>query len=101
MKVLILNYPEASEALREEGVEVVEVEGVGEDALLEAGVGEADAFVVRDGGNAVQIPVARHVSPELQTVLVADDVPDYVRGTADLILSLELGTPEAVADALL
>lgn len=101
MKVLVLNYPEALDALFEEGVDAVEVTDIGEDALINAGVGGADAFVVKGGGNAVQIPVALHINPGLRTVIIGDDIPDYVRGTADLILSTEVGTPEAVVDALL
>jgi hypothetical protein len=42
--------------------------------------------------------VARDINPEARVIVVADDVPEFVHGNADLILSEELAgsLPDAV-----
>ncbi|MDY6774572.1 MAG: NAD-binding protein [Halobacteria archaeon] len=108
MKVVVLGVPERLrkfdlgeseengngdrdvEESEEVEVEVVEAEGVGEDALIEAGIDDADVFVVYGGERSVQVTVAKHVNPDLKAVLIADDAPDYVRANADLILREEI-----------
>ncbi|XGI83709.1 NAD-binding protein [Halorutilales archaeon Cl-col2-1] len=100
MKVVVLGVPERlrkfdlgeseDDEAEEVDVEVVEAEGVGEDALIEAGIDDADIFVVYGGEKSVQVTVAKHVNPDLKAVLIADDAPDYVRANADLILREEI-----------
>lgn len=88
-------------ALEEAGATVTVTASVGEDALRDAGVSDADAVVVLGGDRATLVPVARRLADDPRTVMVADDAPDFVRGTVDLILSTEVGTPDAVAEALM
>ncbi|MFB6284220.1 MAG: hypothetical protein ABEK59_09870 [Halobacteria archaeon] len=100
MKVLTLNAGDIVEELREREVEVVELAGVGRDELIEAGIEDCSAMVVGDSDFSVQVPVAKDLNPGIETVMVSDDVPDYVRGSVDLVLSTEVGDPETVADAV-
>lgn len=99
MKVVCLGVDDDQvEALRAAGHDVVEAEDIGENALRKAGVEDADAFVASGRRYAVQVPVARDVNPGLRTLLVADDAPDYVRGTVDVILST--GVKDRVVEAV-
>lgn len=99
MKVVCLDVAEDQiEALKDAGHEVVEADDIGEEALREAGVAEAQAFVASGRRYAVQVPVAKTVNEGLRTVLVADDAPDYVRGTVDVILST--GMEDRVVEAV-
>jgi Trk K+ transport system NAD-binding subunit len=95
MKVVVVGYD--AEGLREAGHDVTVVDGFGTEALREAGVKEADAVVVGEG-YPTQVVVARELSPEARIVVVADDVPEFVSGSADIILSTELA--DRVDDAL-
>ena len=97
MKVVVIGYDEGLDALRDAGHDVTVVEGFGMDTLREAGVTESDAVVVGEG-YPTQVIVARDLNPDARIVVVADDVPDFVRGNADLILSEELA--DRLPDAL-
>ena len=98
MKVVVIGYDEEGvEALRDAGHDVTVAEGYGEDALREAGVGEAGAVVVGEKF-PTQVVVAKDINPDARVVVVADDVPEFVRGNADLILSEELA--DSLPDAL-
>jgi hypothetical protein len=97
MKVFVIGYDEGVGTLRDAGHDVTVVEGFGTEALREAGVGKADAVVIGEG-YPTQVVVAKDVNPDARVVIVADDVPDFVRGNADLILSEDLADrlPDAV-----
>ncbi len=97
MKVIVIGYTEGVEALREAGHDVTTTDDFGTDALREAGVEEADAVVV-GAGYPTQVVVADELNPEARIVVVADDVPDFVSGNADLILSTDLA--DRVTDAI-
>ncbi len=87
MEVVTLGVSENQvDALEAAGHSVREAEGIGEEMLQDAGVGDAEVFVAAGRRYAVQVPVAKDVNPALRTVLVADDAPDYVRGSVDVIL---------------
>jgi Trk K+ transport system NAD-binding subunit len=96
MKVIAVGY-DGVDSLREKGHEVSVVEGFGSDALREAGVEEADAVVI-GAGYPTQVIVAKDLNPDARVVVVADDVPEFVLGNADVILSSELADrlPDAV-----
>jgi Trk K+ transport system NAD-binding subunit len=96
MKVIAVGY-DGVDSLRENGHEVSVVEGFGSDALREAGVEEADAVVI-GAGYPTQVIVAKDLNPDARVVVVADDVPEFVLGNADVILSSELADrlPDAV-----
>ena len=100
-KVITLNSPDTATELRNRDAEVIQIDAVGRDALSEAGVEDASAFVVTGSEFSTQIPVARNLNPELEVVLISDDAPDYVRGAVDLILSREIADSSKVADAVL
>lgn len=97
MNVSVIGYDEGLEALRDAGHDVSVIEGFGTETLREAGVAEADAVVVGEG-YPTQVIVARDINPGARIVVVADDVPEFVRGNADLILSEELA--DSLVDAL-
>jgi Trk K+ transport system NAD-binding subunit len=95
MRVVAIGY--GADALREAGHDVAVVEGFGAEALREAGVEEADAVVV-GAGYPTQVVVAKELNPDARIVVVADDVPEFVSGNADIILSTELA--DHLPDAL-
>lgn len=98
MKVVTVGIEaEHIDPLRDAGHEVSVAEGFGTEALREAGVGEADAVVIGEG-YPTQVVVAKDINSDVRVVVVADDVPDFVRGNADLILSEELA--DRLPDAL-
>lgn len=98
MKVVTVGIDiESIDTLRNSGHDVTVIEGFGTEVLREAGVAEADAVVVGEEF-PTQVIVARDLNPEARIVVVADDVPEFVRGNADLILSEELA--DSLVDAL-
>ena len=98
MKVVTVGIEtESIDAIRDAGHDVSVADGFGTDALRDAGVAEADAVVIGEG-YPTQVVVARDINPDVRVVVVADDVPEFVRGNADLILSEELA--ESLPDAL-
>lgn len=98
MKIVTVGIEtESIDALHDAGHEVSSTDGYGEDALREAGVEDADAVVV-GSGYPTQVVVAKDLNPDARVVFVADDVPEFVRGNADLILSSAL--VDSLPDAL-
>jgi len=98
MKIVTIGVDsETVDVLHDAGHDVSSTDGFGTDALREAGVGEADAVVVGEG-YPTQVVVAKDINPDVRVVVVADDVPEFVRGNADLILSTELA--DRLTDAL-
>lgn len=97
MKVVTVGYDEGADALREAGHDVTVVEGFGTEALREAGVEDADVVVVGETF-PTQVVVAKDLNPDARVVVVADNVPEFVRGNADLILASELA--DSLPDAL-
>ncbi|WP_135830081.1 DUF7126 family protein [Halorussus halobius] len=90
------------EALEAEGVELTRIEAYGtRPALEEAGVTEADALVLTEAAGATAIPIARDLNEDVRVVVYADDdLPDFARGQADLIVDPRLLSVEAVAEEL-
>lgn len=91
-----------ADALGSEGVEVTRIEEYGTRPLLEdAGVTEADALVLTEAGGATAIPIARDLNADLRVVVYADDdLPDFARGQADLIVDPRLLSAGTVAEEL-
>ena len=85
------------DTLRDAGHGVYAVDGFGTDALREAGVEDADAVVI-GSGYPTQVVVAKEMNPDARVLFVSDEVPGFVRGNADLILSDELA--DRVVEAL-
>lgn len=66
-------------ALEDEGVAVTHVEGIASrPALEEAGICDADLFVLTDAGQATAIPIARDLVDDLRVVVYTDDsLPEF------------------------
>jgi Trk K+ transport system NAD-binding subunit len=93
---------ELGEALEAEGVEVRRIDGLATgETLTEAGVAEADLFVLTDTGDATAIPVAKDANPEIRVVLYArDSLPEFAKGQADLAVDPALLSADVVAEEL-
>lgn len=89
-------------ALRERDTDVTTIEGLADrPALEEAGVVDADLFVLNDVSQATAIPVARDLNEDLRIVVYArDSVPEFVRGRRLLVVDPDLLEPDAVAEEL-
>jgi len=98
MKIVTIGVDtETVDVLHDAGHEVSSTDSFGTDALREADVTEADAVIVGEG-YPTQVVVAKDLNPDARVVVVSDDVPEFVRGNADLILSEELS--DRLPDAL-
>jgi Trk K+ transport system NAD-binding subunit len=89
-------------ALRERGVDVTHIDGIANrPALEEAGIHDADVFLLTDVGQATSIVVARDLSPDLRVVAyTADSLPEFVSGQRVVAMDPDLLGPEAVAEEL-
>ncbi|GAA0226915.1 CTP synthetase [Haladaptatus pallidirubidus] len=89
-------------ALESQGVETAAVEGVASrPALEDAGVHDADLFVLTDVGQATAIAVAKDVNPKIRVVVYDDDtIPEFARNQAGLIVDPNLLSADAVAEEL-
>jgi hypothetical protein len=89
-------------ALEAEGVTVTSVEGVvtGQD-LEEAGIADADLFVLTDAEEATAIPVALDLNPALRVVAVtAGSLPEFVSAQVDLAVQPGVLDAAAIAEEL-
>jgi hypothetical protein len=89
-------------ALEAEGVTVTIIDGLATRPDLEdAGIHDADLFVVTEREQATAIPIARDLVDELQIVAyTGESLPDFVSGQELLAVDPELLDPEAVAEEL-
>jgi hypothetical protein len=89
-------------ALREAGAEVRTVAGIANrPALEEAGVSEADVFVLADAAQATAIVVARDLNPDLRVVAyTGESLPEFVSAQRVLSVDPDLLDPDAVAEEL-
>ncbi|MFC7226573.1 CTP synthetase [Salinirubellus salinus] len=70
--------------------------------LEEAGIVDADLFVLTDARLATSIPVAKDLNPDVRVVVYArDTVPEFARGQAGHIVDPRLLDAETVAEELL
>lgn len=91
-----------ADALEREGVDVERVEGiVSRPALEEAGILEADLYVLTDVEQATTIPIAIDLNDDLRTVTYArDTIPEFVKGQLDLAVDPRLVEATVVAEEL-
>ena len=89
-------------ALEAEGASVARLTGVvSRPALEEAGIVDADLYVLTDIGQATTIPIVCDLSEDVRTVVYArDTVPEFVKGQLDLAIDPQLMTAAIVADEL-
>lgn len=84
------------------GVEITRVESpVFAEALEEAGIEEADLFVLTDLEEGISIPLAKEANPDVWAVCYGEGtLPESVRSIVDLVVDPALLSAEAVAEEL-
>ena len=84
------------------GVEVRRVEGLVTAAKLEdAGVTDADLFVLTDLDEATAISVVKDRNPDVRVVVYShDSLPNFARGQTDLAMDPDLFGVDLVAEEL-
>jgi hypothetical protein len=89
-------------ALESQGVEVTRVDGIlSRPALEEAGIDDADLYVLTDVGQATTIPIVCDLNDRVRTVVYSTDtVPEFVRGQLDFAVDPQLMTAGLVAEEL-
>jgi len=90
-------------ALEAGGADLTHVEGVAtRPRLEEAGVHDAELFVLTDLDQATAIPIAKNLNEALRVVVYSEDsLPEFVRGIDVLKVDPRLLDPDAVAEELL
>ena len=93
---------EIGDALEAEGAAVSRLNGVvSRPALEEAGIVDADLYVLTDVGQATTIPVVCDLTDDIRTVVYArDTVPEFVKGQLDLAVDPKLMDAAMVAEEL-
>ena len=91
-----------ADALEDAGADVERLEGLlTRPDLEEAGIVDADLYVLTDVSQATTIPIVRDLTDELRTVVYArDTIPEFVRGQLDLAVDPRLVGVDVVADEL-
>lgn len=91
-----------ADELRERGATVAVVDDVANrPALEEAGVHDADVFVLTDVGQATSIVVARDINPDVRVVTYTNDsLPEFVSGQQVLGMDPALFDAATVAEEL-
>ncbi|ELY44295.1 DUF7126 family protein [Natronorubrum sulfidifaciens] len=90
------------EALEAAGADVARVTGVlSRPTLEEAGVLEAELYVLTDVSEATTIPIVCDLNDEIRTVVYArETIPDFIKGQLDLAVDPQLMDAAVVADEL-
>lgn len=90
------------EELEALGATVSRIAGiVSADALTDAGIADADYFVLTDADEATGIPVAKELNPSVTVVTyAARSLPEFVAGVADIAVDPALMGPDVVAAEL-
>ncbi|RJS99552.1 CTP synthetase [Halococcus sp. IIIV-5B] len=90
------------DALEAEGVGVSWVEGIANrPALEDAGISEADVFVLTDVEQATSIPVVVDLVGRIRIVVYSrDSLPEFAKGQADLLVDPALLDARTVAEEL-
>ncbi|SIR77973.1 DUF7126 family protein [Natronorubrum thiooxidans] len=91
-----------TEALEATGAHVARVTGViSRPVLEEAGVLEAELYVLTDVSEATTIPIVCDLNDDVRTVVYArDTIPDFIKGQLDLAVDPQLMDAAVVADEL-
>ena len=86
----------------ERGASVAHVEGiVTAEKLVDAGIRDADIFVLTNVEEATAIPIAVEENPAVRVVVYSPDtVPEFVRGQLDLAIDPALLDAEVVVEEL-
>ena len=91
-----------SQALTAADVEVTRIEGITtRPAMEDAGIVDADLFVLTDAAHATAIPIARDLTDGLRIVVyTTDSLPEFVAGLEVMRVDPAALGPEAVAEEL-
>ncbi|AXG05062.1 CTP synthetase [Haloplanus rubicundus] len=89
-------------ALEVQGIDVTRVEGVLTAPVLDdAGVADADLFVLTDLDEATAISVVKDRNPDVRVVVYShDSLPNFARGQTDLAMDPDLFGVDMVAEEL-
>lgn len=90
------------DALAAEGVGVSRLEGVlTADRLEEAGVADAELYVLTNLEEATSVPVVRELNPEIRIVVYdRASLPEFVTAQVDIAVDPDLLGPAVVAEEL-
>jgi len=90
------------EELASRGVEIRRIDGlVTAETLREAGIADADYFILTDVEEATGIPIAKELNPGVHAVTYAErSLPEFVAGVSDLAIDPALMEPAMVAEEL-
>ncbi len=92
---------EIASAIEAEGHTVSRVDVANRPALEEAGILDADAYVLTEMEQATSISVAKDLNDDLKVVVYADgSLPEFATRQTDLMVDPALLEPEAVAAEL-
>lgn len=88
------------DALEAEGVSVERIDGVlSRPQLEDAGIVDADLYVLTDVGQATTVPIACDLNEDLRTVVYdRDTIPEFVRGQIDLAIDPRIADATMVAE---
>lgn len=90
-----------ADAIESNGYTVSRVDVANRPALEDAGIVDADVYVLTEVEQATSISVAKDLNPDVKVVVYADgSLPDFARGQADLMLDPDLFEPGSVAEEL-
>lgn len=91
-----------ADALTDRGVTVSRIEGlITRTALEEAGIKDADLYVLTDVSEATSISIAKDENPDLRVVVYSPDtIPEFVRRQVDFAMAPDVLTPAIVAEEL-
>jgi len=88
-------------ALEARGVTLARVNIANRPALEEAGIHDADVYVLTDAEQATSIVVARDLNPDLRVVAyTGNSLPEFVSGQQVLSMDPDLLGPATVAEEL-
>lgn len=90
-----------ADALEAEDHEVTVADVGNRPGLEEAGVHDADVYLLTEMAQATSIVVAKDLNPDLRVVVYAEgSLPDFASRQTDLVVDPNLLPPEAVAEEL-
>jgi len=90
-----------TDALESEGHTVTVADVGNRPGLEEAGIHEADVYLLTEMSQATSIAVAKDLNPDLRVVVYAEgSLPDFASRQTDLVVDPDLLDAEAVAEEL-
>ncbi len=90
------------DALEAQGMTVNRVDGIANlPALEDAGIEQAELYVLTDVGQATSIPVVVDLVGEIRVVVYSrESLPEFAKGQADLLIDPDLLDATTVAEEL-